>query len=59
LAPKRRDSCFAEWWRKASVRIPKSKRKGFLIAWSSLGLGAFGSREIGVSLMELGHVFLP
>jgi hypothetical protein len=29
MAPKRRDSCFAEWWRKASARIPKSKRKGF------------------------------
>jgi hypothetical protein len=39
VAPKRRDSCFAEWWRKASARIPKSKRKGFnsvviLGAWS-------------------------
>ena len=39
VASKRRDSCFAEWWRKASARIPKSKRKGFnsvviLGAWS-------------------------
>jgi hypothetical protein len=29
VGPKRRDSDFAEWWRKASSRIPKSKRKGF------------------------------
>jgi hypothetical protein len=26
---KRRDACFAEWWRKASSKIPKNKRKGF------------------------------
>jgi hypothetical protein len=39
VGPKRRDSVFAEWWRKASTKIPKSKRKGFnsmviLVAWS-------------------------
>jgi hypothetical protein len=39
VVPKRRDSDFAEWWRKASTRIPKSKRKRFnsmvlLGAWS-------------------------
>jgi hypothetical protein len=39
VGPKRRDSDFAEWWRKASSKIPKSKRKGFnsmviLRAWS-------------------------
>jgi hypothetical protein len=27
--------------------------------WSSLGLGVFGSREIGVFFMELGPAFLP
>jgi hypothetical protein len=39
VGPKRRDSDFVERWRKASTRIPKSKRKGFnsmviLGAWS-------------------------
>jgi hypothetical protein len=39
VGPKRRDSDFSEWWRNASTRIPKSKRKGFnsmiiLGAWS-------------------------
>jgi hypothetical protein len=29
VGPKRRDSVFSEWWRKASTKIPKSKRKGF------------------------------
>jgi hypothetical protein len=29
VGPKRRDSYFAEWWRKASSKIPKSKRKWF------------------------------
>jgi hypothetical protein len=39
VVPKRRDICFAEWWRKALAKIPKSKIKGFnsvviLGAWS-------------------------
>jgi hypothetical protein len=39
VGPKRRDSFFSEWWRKASTKIPKSKRKEFnstviLGAWS-------------------------
>jgi hypothetical protein len=39
VGPKRRDSIFTEWWRKASSKIPKSKRKRFnsmviLGAWS-------------------------
>jgi hypothetical protein len=58
VASKRRDSCFAEWWRKASIRIPKSKRKGFnsvviLVAWS-----LWKQRNMCV-FMELGPAFLP
>jgi hypothetical protein len=39
LVSKRRDLCFAEWWRKTSVKIHKRKGKGFysiviLGAWS-------------------------
>jgi hypothetical protein len=39
VVSKRRDLCFAEWWRKALVKIHKRKRKGFnsiviLGAWS-------------------------
>jgi hypothetical protein len=36
----------------------KAKERA-LIVWSSLGLGVFGSREIGVFFMELGPAFLP
>jgi hypothetical protein len=36
----------------------KAKERA-LILWSSLGLGVFGNREIGVFFMELGPVFLP
>jgi hypothetical protein len=41
IGPKRRDTCFVDRWRKASHRIPKSKRKGFnniiiLGAWNIL-----------------------
>jgi hypothetical protein len=39
VVPKRRDHCFAEWWRKASIKVHKRKGKGFnsiviLGAWS-------------------------
>ena len=50
VVPKRRDSCFAEWWRKASARIPKSKRKGFN---SVVILGASRNIDISVFSMEL------
>jgi hypothetical protein len=36
----------------------KAKERA-LIVWSSLGLGVFGNREIGVFLTELGPAFLP
>lgn len=40
VVPRREDSCFVDWWRKASHKVPKGKRKDFnsfiiLGAWST------------------------
>jgi hypothetical protein len=58
VVPKRRDVYFVDWWRKASLKIPKGKRKGIHSA-VILGAWSFGSLEIGVLFMRLDLAFNP
>jgi hypothetical protein len=49
--PSRYDKCFADSQRKASTRIGKAKRKGFISA-IILGLGLYGTTGIVVFFMQ-------